>query len=92
MEQCAECRFWLNWDSEMTNLGECHRYPPRMTTVSRNDGEEESAATLRPSDGGWPLTAPDDWCGEFQRTAGPVAPAPSPTSSQKPVDGGPAGI
>ena len=29
MEQCSLCRFWLNWDSEDTNLGECHRFPPR---------------------------------------------------------------
>ena len=66
MQQCDICRFWLNWDPEMTNLGECHRFPPRMATVHRINAEGESAATIRPPDGGWPLTAPDDWCGEFQ--------------------------
>ncbi len=77
MEQCNLCRFWLNWDSEMTNLGECHRFPPRMTTVSQTEGDEVSFATVRPVDGGWPLTAPDDWCGEFQ------APPPRPGETRK---------
>ena len=34
MEQCNGCRFWLNWDSEGTNLGECHRFPPQVGTRS----------------------------------------------------------
>ena len=33
MEHCKGCRFWLNWDTEDTNLGECHRFPPQMVTV-----------------------------------------------------------
>jgi hypothetical protein len=91
MEQCSECRFWLNWDSEMTNLGECHRFPPRMATVRRVDGDESAAATVRPEGGGWPLTAPDDWCGEFQRPLTPAA-APPKASSQPSTDVGPVGI
>jgi hypothetical protein len=87
MEQCSACRFWLNWDSEMTNLGECHRFPPRMAAIYRSDAGEGSAATVRPADGGWPLTAPDDWCGEFQRSAG----AP-PSAPQRAVDSEPGGI
>ena len=66
MEYCKGCRFWLNWDTEDTNLGECHRFPPRMATVTGSGPEHLSATTLRPVDGGWPLTYPDDWCGEFQ--------------------------
>jgi hypothetical protein len=91
MEQCSACRFWLNWDSEGTNLGECHRFPPRMATVLRSGAEGASAVMVRPEDGGWPLTAPDDWCGEFQYP--PTRPgAPPETSSQRGVDDGPAGI
>src|SRR5438270_221667 len=52
MEQCSGCRFWLNWDSETTNLGECHRYPPRMATVHRIDAEGAFTTTIRPDDGG----------------------------------------
>jgi hypothetical protein len=82
MEQCSLCRFWLNWDSEMTNLGECHRFPPR---VSAQAGDEAG-------DGGrWPLTSPDDWCGEFQRPRQRGADAPSP-SAPGDVEVGPGGI
>ena len=88
MEQCSACRFWLNWDSEMTNLGECHRFPPRMATLPRADGEGTAVGTVRPDDGGWPLTAPEDWCGEFQRPLGKAA--PPPPSAEKGLDTGPA--
>jgi hypothetical protein len=91
MEQCSGCRFWLNWDSEQSNLGECHRFPPRMATVLRIAGDNGSAATVRPEDGGWPLTAPDDWCGEFQRAPAPAADV-GPPSSRGGGDSGPAGI
>jgi hypothetical protein len=89
MEQCQGCRFWLNWDSEDTNLGECHRFPPRMATVQAPGG---AAATVRPEDGGWPLTYPDDWCGEFQRplTRQPEARPESASRGGEVV--GPAGI
>ena len=91
MEQCSECRFWLNWDSEMTNLGECHRFPPRMATRPGGGGDDESVATVRPEDGGWPLTSPTDWCGEFQPP--PTRPGSiRPASSQRGTDAGPAGI
>jgi hypothetical protein len=66
MDQCSGCRFWLNWDSEMTNLGECHRFPPRMASAHRVEGDQTLFSTVRPEDGGWPLTYPDEWCGEFQ--------------------------
>jgi hypothetical protein len=66
MENCQGCRFWLNWDTEYTNLGECHRFPPRMMTVRESGPEGPTTATVRPEDGGWSLTFPDDWCGEFK--------------------------
>ena len=90
MEQCSGCRFWLNWDSEMTNLGECHRFPPRMATARQTDPEEE-IVTARPTDGGWPLTAPDDWCGEYQRALNlPVENTPGARPPAQEI--GPAGI
>jgi hypothetical protein len=92
MEQCSECRFWLNWDSEGSNLGECHRYPPRMATVLRAGAEGATPVMVRPEDGGWPLTAPDDWCGEYQPTR-PGRPGAAPEApSQRGGDSGPAGI
>jgi hypothetical protein len=91
MEQCSECRFWLNWDSEGSNLGECHRFPPRMATVLRAGDEGASAVVVRPEDGGWPLTAPDDWCGEYQHPPGRPG-APPEESSPRGGDVGPAGI
>ncbi len=89
MEQCSDCRFWRNWDSEMTNLGECHRFPPQMGTVRQMDGDEDVLLTIRPRDGGWPLTAPDEWCGEFQR---PLTLPPESTPTARGIDVGPAGI
>ncbi len=80
MEQCSLCRFWLNWDSEMTNLGECHRYPP-PPAAARTDADER----------GWPLTAPDDWCGEFQRPPARAGEA-RPASPQAEGEVGPGGI
>ena len=91
MEICKQCRFWLNWDSENTNLGECHRFPPRMATRHDSGPEGTAAITVRPEDGGWPLTYPDDWCGEFQRPLQRVA-ENLPTTSPREVDTGPAGI
>jgi len=75
MEHCKGCRFWLNWDTEDTNLGECHRFPPRMATVRESGPEGPTTATVRPEDGGWPLTYPDDWCGEFQHPLTRSAPS-----------------
>jgi hypothetical protein len=84
MDNCKRCRFWLNWDTEDTNLGECHRFPPRMKMVQASGPEGSVTATVRPDDGGWPLTYPDDWCGEFQPAAAP--PAPTPESAPRSED------
>jgi hypothetical protein len=84
MEQCKLCRFWLNWDTEDTNLGECHRFPPRMAATLESSSEGPSATTVRPEDGGWPLTYPDDWCGEFQ----PRQTQPAPSTPESTPRGG----
>jgi hypothetical protein len=91
VEQCSGCRFWLNWDSENSNLGECHRYPPRMATVHRVAAEGPSTMTIRPEDGGWPLTAPHDWCGEFQPPLTRTG-AARPAAATEDVEAGPGGI
>jgi hypothetical protein len=78
MEQCSICRFWLNWDSEMTNLGECHRFPPRVVPTRQVDECAE---------GRWPLTPPDDWCGEFQLPPGRAAGTPG-AATPPDVEGG----
>jgi hypothetical protein len=83
MEHCKACRFWLNWDTEDTNLGECHRFPPQMVTVRGSGPEGQSTATVRPEDGGWPLTYPDDWCGEFQHSSTRPAPPPAESAPQR---------
>lgn len=89
MDICKQCRFWLNWDSENTNLGECHRFPPRMATRQENGPEGMSASTIRPEDGGWPLTYPDDWCGEFQL---PVTRSVGSRSASEPQRGDPGAV
>jgi hypothetical protein len=91
VEQCSGCRFWLNWDSENSNLGECHRYPPRMATVHRVGVEGSTTATVRPEDGGWPQTAPDDWCGEYQSPRRQSS-AARPLPAEGEVEAGPGGI
>lgn len=66
---CETCRFACEWDHEISGLGECHRYPPTMATVTNREGTME---TIRPQDGGWSLIQAFDWCGEHQ----PKPPAP----------------
>lgn len=51
--RCELCRFW---NSEADDAGFCQRYPP---TVLHN-------STARTVATEWPVTAADDWCGEFR--------------------------
>lgn len=62
---CEHCRFW----NEFTDIhpapvgqhtGQCRRYPPVIVyPFEMHD--------VMPADCGfWPLTRPEDWCGEFQ--------------------------
>ena len=55
-ETCSNCRFWVcdyfetdEYDVPV-DYGECHRFPPKAV------GPEGTAH---------PITADDDWCGEF---------------------------
>lgn len=65
METCGNCRWWANVDTESSGLGECHRYPPRMATDMVIEIGIPHWDTVRPQDGGWPLTFEDDFCGEW---------------------------
>jgi hypothetical protein len=69
-ERCGACKWWTNHDAKNSDLGECRRYPPAMGLSVRSfpppSGPDGPALdTVRPQDGGWPLTFPDDWCGEW---------------------------
>ena len=69
-EECASCRFWKDHDEKHSDLGLRHRYPPSLTFAQR-DGESTGIVDgLRPQDGGWPMTFPEDWCGEWQPRMG----------------------
>lgn len=54
LPSCGSCSFFLKQPKD--DLGYCRRYPP--TIVSLGDDEFESV---------FPISAPDDWCGEFVR-------------------------
>ncbi len=50
---CLNCRFWKT-QTESTNWGRCHRYPPQFWS----EGEESGAAFVGTNGG--------DWCGEHK--------------------------
>lgn len=52
--ECSLCRYWDRFRPEPGRLlkGECRRMPP---TLHWNTG---------PTNGSWPTTRHDDWCGE----------------------------
>jgi hypothetical protein len=65
-ERCETCRFW---DGETT---ECHRRAPVTTialglssSVKRAASSRSSTSRARKANRVWPLTQPDDWCGEW---------------------------
>jgi hypothetical protein len=53
MSVSSVCRFWQPGD-HYTELGECRRHAPQPF-----NGREGSAVLIR-----FPLTMPDDWCGD----------------------------
>ncbi len=68
---CMGCFFWKN-NLDYEPLGNCRRYPPvhsdvimRIGMKKAEDSYEEAASVAMD---GWlfPMTAPDDWCGEFK--------------------------
>ncbi len=63
--RCDRCRFWheFSGNSEATpgeHTGECRRHPPVIVFPFQMHD-------ILPAESGfWPLTRPEDWCGEFQ--------------------------
>jgi hypothetical protein len=75
--RCATCRFWKAVeDQEGEDLrGECRRLPPtfnapaaRRWFVSWSGEHADAMGREDYSEGFWPLTWDDDWCGEHQPT------------------------
>ncbi len=70
-DRCPDCCWWepdgmheQPDDCGITfPVGFCHRYPPHSTgSLLQENGKEED----------WPLTAEEDWCGEFTRASAEV--------------------
>ena len=73
-DRCAApCRFWLQLTtvgSSPREIGQCRRHPPRFDGAMyrhgvRQEGAEGGSAMLWGTS--YPMTAEDDWCGEFER-------------------------
>lgn len=67
---CRRCCFWFKFTSTFPQgndspTGQCRRYPPVIVTPF------EMHDVLPAESGFWPLTRPDDWCGEYQPREGP---------------------
>ena len=54
---CSRCVYWGETDG---SLGYCRRYSPRQGTPL------EAYLKDTQQRGIWPMTLPDDWCGEFR--------------------------
>ncbi len=53
-ETCSQCKFW---NASTADEGECRRQPPQA--ISFRVGDDLKFETR------FPVTASDDWCGEF---------------------------
>jgi len=66
MKLCKNCRYWHDLDYPNPGIdgvtGQCRRNPP-MQTKGSTMGADCSA--METDEAVWPITEPDDWCGEF---------------------------
>lgn len=53
-EVCGGCVYWWDGEERDGELGQCRRYPPKLTELRGG----------RPK-GLWPRTSHEDFCGEF---------------------------
>ena len=53
---CHDCRYWFVEDG----VGYCRRNPPSPAAPTPPPGEDDEHGT-------WPVTYPEDWCGEWAR-------------------------
>ena len=71
-QTCATCACWRNIDAES---GKCCRHAPRFSPVETFEGLADELY------GYWPVTMPDDFCGEWLPL--PVAQAVEPSPEQQ---------
>lgn len=65
--RCDACRFWDHAPERIQEgFGNCRRNAP--VPVRYEPGQR-----YQPLSGGWPVTAKDSWCGEFQEKSNPEA-------------------
>lgn len=58
-EACKNCRFFNEWD--IGDMGECHRYPPKLIHASRRTVYALEATTFA-----FPTVQGSDYCGEYR--------------------------
>jgi hypothetical protein len=61
MGACRDCRWWHN---EHASRGQCRLGPPIVTPNHVMYSSSESVTTGPMTL--WPVTRPDDWCGQHQ--------------------------
>jgi len=67
--KCSNCRFWRIDNQEK---GECHRSPPVLLgeviidAMVRYRVADAYEASRSVDASRWPVTAHDDWCGEYR--------------------------
>ena len=59
-QTCLNCRFWDAW--ALSEVGYCRRYAPKPIPVAILQADDGNAN----SEPMWPITAADEWCGEFE--------------------------
>lgn len=69
MERCGNCRFWDSGFDVNEDIGECHRYPPQlvsMTPSQMSSNQEGSDSFDVYWASRWPAVDSAEWCGEYQ--------------------------
>jgi len=63
MKDCMSCSFWKQRGAMN---GECHRYPPTPIIVDL-EATKERIGNDRAELAVWPITRPNEFCGEWHR-------------------------
>ena len=63
MGKCKDCKWCDGNGNKDDDIGDCHRYPPRILMFEKSPLENEGLSNL---DCWYPVTTGDDWCGEFK--------------------------
>lgn len=65
--QCSNCQFW----SQEVSMGYCHRAAPRIIEADEVASYGFETKYRRVSRTEFPMTAPDDWCGDHRASEKP---------------------